>query len=140
MGQIRQFTAYKLNDRGKLMVRVKPHYSSQECSQCGHTEKGNRPSQAAFQCLGCGYAANADDNAACIIKKRGITHVRSDAFSIEKTPRTLKVRRKKTNKAQELASSGSGDCVRPDIQAVINDALNSRQTMEHHGLSETRRL
>ena len=71
MGQIRQFTAYKLKDRGKLMVRVKPHYSSQECSQCGHAERGNRPSQATFTCLGCGYAANADDNAACVIKKKG---------------------------------------------------------------------
>jgi putative transposase len=81
-------------------------YSSQEFSQCGHAEKGNRPSQATFQCLGCGYAAkaddNADDNAACVIKQRGITHVRSEAFSIEKTPRTIKVRRKKTNKAEEL--------------------------------------
>ena len=138
MGQIRQFTAYKLKDRGKLMVRVKPHYSSQECSQCGHTEPDNRPSQATFQCLNCGYAANADDNAACVIKKRGITHVRSEAFSIEKTPRTLKVRRKKTNKAQELASSGSGDCVRPGIQAVISDALNSRRTRENSCPSEAR--
>ena len=32
MGLIRQFTEYKLMVRGKLMVRVKPHYSSQECS------------------------------------------------------------------------------------------------------------
>jgi len=140
MGQIRQFTAYKLKDRGKLMVRVKPHYSSQECSQCGHTEKGNRPSQATFQCLSCSYIANADDNAACVIKQRGITHVRSEAFSIEKTPRTIKVRRKKTNKAQELASSGSGDCVSPGIQAVISDALHSRRTRENPCPSETRTL
>jgi len=138
MGQIRQFTAYKLKDRGKLMVRVQPHYSSQECSQCGHTEKGNRPSQATFQCLGCGYTANADDNAACVIKQRGITYVRSEAFSIEKTLRVIKVRRKKTNKAQELASSGSGDCVSPGIQAVISDALNSRRTRENSCPSEAR--
>ena len=138
LGQIRQFTEYKLKDRGKLMIRVRPHYSSQECSECGHTEKGNRPSQATFKCLHCGFAANADDNAACVIKKRGIVHVRSDAFSKGKTPRTIKVRRKKKNEAQELTSSGSGDCVSPGFQAVIDDALNSRQTIEHHGLSEAR--
>ena len=49
-----------------------------------------------------------------------------------------KVRRKKTNEAQELASSGSGDCVRPDIQAVISDALNSRRTRENSCPSEAR--
>jgi putative transposase len=135
MGQIRQFTEYKLKDRGKLMVRVKPHYSSQECSQCGHTEKGNRPSQSTFKCLACGFAANADDNASWVIKKRGITHVRSESFSKGKARRTIKVRRKQ---ARELASSGSGDCVSPGSQAVISDALNSRQTIEYHGLSETR--
>jgi len=137
MGQIRQLTAYKLKDRGKLMVRVKPHYSSQECSQCGHTEKGNRSSQATFKCLSCGFAANADDNAACVIKQRGITHVRSEAFSQEKTPRTIKVRRKK---APELASSGSGDLISPDCQATIGDALHSRRTIDPYCLSEARRL
>jgi len=136
MGQIRQFTEYKLTDRGKLMVRIKPHYSSQECVQCGHIDKGNRPNQATFRCLQCGFATNADHNAACIIKKRGITHVQSDSFSTGKTPRTLKVRRKK---AQELASSGSGDRVRPDVQATISDALNSQQTMEDYCLLEARR-
>jgi putative transposase len=137
MGQIRQFTEYKLKDRGKLMVRVKPHYSSQECSQCGHTEKGNRPSQVTFRCLACGFTTNADDNASWVIKKRGITHVRSESFSKGKTPRTIKMRRKQ---ARELASSGSGDCVSPGSQAVIDDALNSRRTIEHRCLSETRRL
>jgi len=135
MGQIRQFTAYKLKDRGKLMIKVRPHYSSQECSQCGHTHKDNRPSQARFQCGRCGFAANADDNAACVIKGRGIAHVRSEAFSKGKTPRTIKVRRKK---AQELASSGSGDRVRPGSQAVINDALNVRRTIGDHCLLEVR--
>jgi putative transposase len=137
MGQIRQLAAYKLKDRGKLMVRVKPHYSSQECSACGYIHADNRPNQKTFLCLQCGFAANADDNAACVIRQRGITHVRSEAFSTGKTPRTIKVRKKQ---ARELASSGSGDLVSPGFQATIGDALHSRRTIENHGLSEARRL
>jgi putative transposase len=110
MGQIRQLTAYKLKDRGKLMVLVKPHYSSQECSACGHTHSDNRKTQENFLCQQCGFAAHADHNAALVIKQRGITHVRSESFLQGKTVKTIKVRRKK---ALELASSGSGDCVSP---------------------------
>ena len=39
-------------------------YTSQRCSHCGHTAPENRKSQAVFRCTACGYAANADVNAA----------------------------------------------------------------------------
>jgi len=126
LGQIRQFARYKLAEKSKLMIVVKPHHSSQECDPCGHTEKANRPSQAVFKCVACGHHANADDNAAQIVKKRGIKHIRSDAFSKEKTVRKIHAKRK--TKAQELASSGSGESLSLVSQAVFNDAPNSQQT------------
>ncbi|HEC42380.1 MAG TPA: transposase, partial [Bacteroides sp.] len=46
------------------MVEVDSRYTSQRCSGCGHTAKENRPSQAVFRCLDCGYEENADVNAA----------------------------------------------------------------------------
>ncbi|ALE26803.1 cytosine methyltransferase [Proteus mirabilis] len=38
--------------------------ASQKCACCGHTAKENRQSQSQFECLECGYTANADINAA----------------------------------------------------------------------------
>ena len=45
-------------------VRIKPHYTSQRCSACGHVDGKSRESQAVFRCTACGYACNADINAA----------------------------------------------------------------------------
>ena len=44
--------------------KVNPAYTSQRCSACGHVARENRESQAVFLCTACGYAANADVNAA----------------------------------------------------------------------------
>ena len=43
--------------------RVPPAYTSQRCHVCGHTEKGNRKGEV-FCCRKCGFAGNADVNAA----------------------------------------------------------------------------
>jgi IS605 OrfB family transposase len=42
---------------------VPPQYTSQRCRSCGHTERGNRTGER-FRCRECGYACNADMNAA----------------------------------------------------------------------------
>jgi putative transposase len=44
--------------------KIKPHYTSQRCSACGRVDRGSRESQAVFRCTACGFAANADVNAA----------------------------------------------------------------------------
>ena len=44
--------------------QVKPHYTSQKCSACGHMDPKSRESQARFVCMSCGFACNADENAA----------------------------------------------------------------------------
>jgi putative transposase len=54
------------------VVAVPPAYTSQRCSACGHTAKENRESQAVFRCRSCGYAANADVNAAVNIQAAGL--------------------------------------------------------------------
>lgn len=41
--------------------------TSQRCSACGHVARESRKSQALFQCIACGFACNADVNAACNI-------------------------------------------------------------------------
>ncbi len=44
--------------------KVKPHYTSQRCSACGHVDARSRESQPRFVCTACGFAGNADVNAA----------------------------------------------------------------------------
>lgn len=46
------------------LLAVPPRNTSRRCNLCGHTEKGNRKSQAVFFCLGCSHTVNADTNAA----------------------------------------------------------------------------
>jgi putative transposase len=44
--------------------KVKPQFTSQRCSACGRVDADSRESQARFACTACGYAGNADVNAA----------------------------------------------------------------------------
>jgi putative transposase len=44
--------------------KVNPAFSSQRCSVCGHVDAESRKSQARFGCTACGFACNADVNAA----------------------------------------------------------------------------
>jgi len=56
--------SYKLSWQGGRLVEVDYRHTSQMCSCCGHTSKGNRKTQAVFRCLACGHEGNADVNAA----------------------------------------------------------------------------
>lgn len=71
------FLTYKTRKLGKCVIFVSPLYSSQECAKCGHIHPDNRKTQAEFLCLSCGHQANADVNAAEVIKKRGIQYLLS---------------------------------------------------------------
>jgi transposase len=68
--QLRMFVEYKARIEGIPVAVVDPRNSSRECSECGHIDKRNRPSQSKFRCLACGYEANADYNAALNLKGR----------------------------------------------------------------------
>lgn len=62
---------YKQFWRGGWVLYVNPAYTSQACSCCGHVSAENRKSQELFACKACGYAANADLNAAINIERAG---------------------------------------------------------------------
>jgi transposase len=44
--------------------KINPALTSQRCSACGQVDRGSRESQAVFRCTACGFAGNADVNAA----------------------------------------------------------------------------
>jgi len=55
----------RLKEKAPARVeKIKPHYTSQRCSACGQVDRGSRESQALFRCTACGFAGNADVNAA----------------------------------------------------------------------------
>jgi len=66
--QLEQFLRYKAEAAGKHVMLVDARYTSQKCSHCGHTYKGNRDGSR-YRCRACGFQLNADLNAA-----RNIAH------------------------------------------------------------------
>ncbi len=69
--QLGTFIAYKARRAGVPVVYVDPTYTSQECSQCHHIDRRNRPSQAVFACQACGFVEHADLNSSHNIAARG---------------------------------------------------------------------
>lgn len=59
----RTLLEYKQQWRGGEVIAVDPRYTSQKCSDCGHTGRENRTTQARFGCQQCGMQKNADFNA-----------------------------------------------------------------------------
>ncbi|HIF9114932.1 TPA: zinc ribbon domain-containing protein [Photobacterium damselae] len=62
-----------------MVIHIDYSYTSQTCPKCDYVSKENRRTQATFQCVECGYIANADTNAAENIKQRGIETLASRA-------------------------------------------------------------
>jgi transposase len=55
----------RLEDKAPGRVeKVRPAFTSQRCSACGHVDANSRESQARFVCTACGFAGHADVNAA----------------------------------------------------------------------------
>ena len=55
----------RLEDKAPGRVeKINPAFTSQRCSACGQVDRGSRESQAVFRCTACGFAGNADVNAA----------------------------------------------------------------------------
>jgi putative transposase len=73
-GQLRAYICYKAQRAGVPVSLVDPAYTSQRCSatDCGHTERRNRKSQAEFCCVVCGHSLPADHNAAINIERAAV--------------------------------------------------------------------
>ncbi len=57
--------ARRLEDKAPGRVeKIRPAFTSQRCSACGHVDPESRESQARFVCTACGFADHADVNAA----------------------------------------------------------------------------
>ncbi len=68
--QLRKFIEYKAKLAGVVVKLVDPHNTSRTCPICGCIDKRNRPSQAIFSCVSCGFSSPADTVAAVNISRR----------------------------------------------------------------------
>ena len=58
---LEQKLIYKSKQNQSSVIKVDPHYASQYCPICGHTEKTNRNKKIhLFTCKNCGYKSNDD--------------------------------------------------------------------------------
>ena len=62
--QLQTFIEYKAKKYGIEIRKVNPYHTSQNCSECGYWEAGQRVSQSEFKCKKCNVELNADFNAA----------------------------------------------------------------------------
>lgn len=115
-GRILNYTEYKLRERDKLLVRIAPYYSSQECLTCGYCCAENRKTQSEFCCVICGYHDSADHNAAKVLKKRFLEALNNDEFAFKaKTVKKIAIRKKKTDQA---AGFVCGAKIRPALAGI----------------------
>jgi len=70
--QLRSFVEYKARLAGVKVVFVDPRNTSRTCPVCGCIDKANRPSQATFLCVSCGFSGHADAIAAGVIRARAL--------------------------------------------------------------------
>jgi putative transposase len=59
-GQFLGILANKAESAGRLTIPVDARNTSRMCLECGHIAKENRVTQAKFECVRCGFVANAD--------------------------------------------------------------------------------
>jgi putative transposase len=77
-GELSSKIEYLAAKQGKIVIKVNPKHSSQECRNCGNIDKSNREGEK-FICVECGYHEHADIGAAKTIRDRALKMVRGDS-------------------------------------------------------------
>ncbi len=90
-GDLKQKVKVMSEKAGVIFLEVNPRHSSQECSECGYISPTNRDKER-FLCEACSYLADADVDAAVVIRERGLKELGI------KTPKLPGVPRKVTPK------------------------------------------
>lgn len=70
-GEFRRQLEYKQAWRGGNVLAINPRNTSRTCPACSNVSAENRKTQSKFECVECGYAENADLNAAINILRAG---------------------------------------------------------------------
>ena len=85
--EVAGYIRYKARREGIRVIEVYAGGTPKTCSICGHKDKRSRKGKN-FQCVSCGYQADADINAALNIGDRGTyTFVKRKGASLDKIRR-----------------------------------------------------
>jgi putative transposase len=116
--KIEQFTIYKANKVDKVVFKVDPKHTSQECACCGHIHPENRKGKK-FKCKNkaCENEDHADINAGKVIKKRAIKLILHSGTELSK------------NRVLSLSNfdKGRGDHIRADLSQDNQPRSKKRQ-------------
>ena len=78
---------YKAALNESSVINIDPHYTSQTCPICGHTEKTNRNKKKhTFCCKNCGYTSNDDRIGAMNLYRMGINYLADSQVPDTVTP------------------------------------------------------
>ena len=90
--QLVRFAEYKAAWAAKSVIKIPPHYSTQECWFCGTLNQASLDIRK-FECRGCHRVLDRDTNAGRVIMKRGLSLVRVEKVlgqdKASGTPRSL---------------------------------------------------
>ena len=67
LGQIKTKLEMLKEDYGIKVDEINCAYTSQECDSCHYVDARNRKEQKEFECLACGFKANADSNGSNVV-------------------------------------------------------------------------
>ena len=73
-GELKQKVKSVAAKSGVLVHEINPKHTSQECSYCGYVSPTNRDKEK-FLCELCGWIADADVDAAVVIRARGLSEL-----------------------------------------------------------------
>jgi len=108
-GQLVRFVEYKALDKGKLVVKVEPAYSTCECFFCGTRNKVSLRMRE-WVCAGCGRTLRRDHNGAMIVLKRALAQVGQgmpELKPVETEPLLVQT----TGRASPIAEKGTSGLV-----------------------------
>ena len=106
LSNIKNWFNQQAEKRGLRVHLTSACYSSQQCPECGHISKDNRPSQEQFKCINCQHTDNADINASKNLELR-FTNVllKSKLHTLDKFGRMIPKKLKKEVVKKILISS-----------------------------------
>ena len=105
---------YLAEKQGKVVIKVNPKHSSQECRKCRHIDKSNRDGEK-FICVKCGHIEHADIGAAKTIRDRAFDMVRGDSAEPKRPKNRKEISTRLKSKRVE-----PGNLSNQDIKAAMS--------------------
>ena len=103
--QFRRQLEYKQAWSGGRLIAVPPHNTSRTCPRCGLAAPANRPCQARFACVRCGFEGHADLVAATNIRRAGHARI---ACEVNGTDRPSAAGTHRSDLPQPVAADAGG--------------------------------